>query len=850
MNDMSPLATYDDGEVDTNRSVNTHLNDLVAQRYSRRSLLGGMSAMTTAVFGGALLAGCDDDDDDGGEVVTVQPGTSVQTTAGRIVTLTGVASSGATSTRWTQVSGPAVTLTASGSSATFTAPAVSASTPLVFEFSATGAGNSSSSQSTVTVAPAVLSFNAVPKNLNDIVTVPEGYAVTVLYRLGDPNAAGVAAYANNGTDTNFAQRAGDHHDGMSYFGLAATGATPDANSNTRGLLALNHENITAIYLHPNGPTQPGGIRPEAEAIKEIEAHGVSVIEVTRANTNGAWTYNQGSALNRRITPNTPMQFNGPARGNAQLRTVYSPDGTAGRGTINNCANGTMPWGTYATNEENWNGYFRRGAGDAAARTRAGLAKQNTSLTRYGRSEGNAGNYGWATVRPADAASTVFRRWDITATDALPADGRGDFRNEIFQYGWVVEIDPYNPASTPRKRTALGRMNHEGCQPGRVIAGVRPAFYMGDDAQNEYIFKFVSATPWAAADATPADRLATGDKYLDNGTLYVARFNADGTGQWLPLVFNQNGLNASNATYPFADQADVLINARIAADIMGATKMDRPEWTAVNPVNGEMYCTLTNNSSRVPVQESATRLATDAANPRAYVDPKLPQGDTVNADPPTSAQATRGNANGHVIRLREAGDTTEATSFTWDIYAFGSGRDLDAANINLSGLDDTNDFSSPDGLWFGLPTNVTGQVTPLMWLQTDDSAYTDVTNCMMLAGLPGRVGDGGARTVNNVLTTASNVTTRSTVATRVGAAPGARLKRFLVGPKQCEITGITSTPDGRSVFVNIQHPGEDASNPNAPSSSWPTTQGGGAGNNARPRSATIVITKTDGGVVGL
>jgi hypothetical protein len=362
-------------------------------------------------------------------------------------------------------------------------------------------------------------------------------------------------------------------------------------------------------------------------------------------------------------------------------------------------------------------------------------------------------------------------------------------------GWIVEIDPFNPNSTPRKRTALGRMNHEGAEIGRLFPGVRPALYMGDDAQNEYIYKFVSAAPWAAADATAADRLAVGDKYLDAGTLYVARFNADGTGVWLPLVFGQV---PNLPTYSFADQADILINPRLAADALGATRMDRPEWTAVNPATGEMYCTLTNSSSRTPA-------TVNASNPRAYVDPR------------TTGGQTTGNANGHVIRLRETGDSSEATSFAWDIYAFGAGADLDPANINLSGLDATNDFSSPDGLWFGLPSNVTGLATPLLWLQTDDGAYTDVTNCMMLAAIPGTVGDGATRNVTSTIGTAS-----ATTSTRIGKAPGTTLRRFLVGPVQCEVTGIYSTPDGRSLFVNIQHPGDDGNFAN-PSSNWPSSQ---------------------------
>jgi secreted PhoX family phosphatase len=821
MDDSRNIHAYDDGDIETNFSSNPSLNDLVAKRYSRRqTLFGGVTAATVAVFGG-MVAACGNDDDDS-DPITVGAGSSGATSSGKIVKLTGNSSGlGNATGTFSQVSGPAVTLTAvDGANATFIAPSVATDTPLVFRYLARGDdGHSSFGDTTVTVSAAKLDFAAVAKNRNDIVTVPAGYSVTVLYRLGDPINGSTSAYANNGTDGGFSSRAGDHHDGMSYFGLAASGSAPDANNSTRGLLVLNHENITQAYLHAAGATTNNGVRPESEALKEMECHGVSVIEVTRGSTG--WSYVQGSSLNRRITPLTPMTFTGPVAGSTQMRTQYSPAGTAGRGTINNCANGYMPWGTYLTNEENWAGYFRRDAGDVATRGGA-TAKENVALARYGIGEGRAGNYGWSTVTPADN-STIYRRWNITQTSG--ADGTTDFRNEANQLGWVVEIDPYTQTSTPRKRTAIGRMNHEGCWCGRTVAGVRPAFYTGDDAQNEYIYKFVSATPWVAADATPSDRLATGDKYLNTGTLYVAKFNADGSGQWLPLVFGQGPLTASAAPYPFADQADVLIHARLAADALGATKMDRPEWTAVNPANGDMYCTLTNNSSRTPQ-------TVDAANPRAYTDPKV-----------TSGQ-TNGNANGHIVRLRETGDTTEATTFTWDVYAFGSGSDLDPANINLSGLDATNDFSSPDGLWFGRTSNASGLVTPVMWIETDDSAYTDVTNCMLLAAMPGRVGDGTTKTVNNTIGSATGSAT-----TRLGKAPGTTLRRFLVGPKECEITGIDSTPDGRTLFVNIQHPGENG-NPSNITSNWPANQSGTAATGNRPRSATIVITKDDGGVVGL
>lgn len=810
MSEIHLTGSHDDGNVELNTSSNPTFGSIIEQRQSRRGVLGGMASVA-ALFG---LAACDEGDGRGRTEATVMAGATGATTSGRVVTLTGTAT-GANSVQWIQESGPTVVLTnANTNSATFIAPSVTTATNLVFSFSGSGGnGVPTSATTTVIVGPAALGFTAIPKNLLDVVTVPAGYSVNVLYRLGDPINTVTPAYANNGTDTGFATRAGDHHDGMYFFGLGASTGLRDDTSSTRGLLAMNHENITPAYLHVNGPTSVAGARPEAEAIKEIECHGVSVIEVLRGTTG--WSYVQNSTFNRRITPNTPTVFNGPVRGNAALFTAYSPTGVAGRGTINNCANGFTPWGTYLTCEENWAGYFRRSATDNAVRT----AKEVASFNRYGIAQGASGANNWASVTPSTVGSTVFAKWN---TSTLAADATQDFRNEANQFGWVVEVDPYDVNSVPRKRTALGRMGHEGAWPAAFVAGRKPVFYMGDDSRGEYFYKFVSATSWAAADAQATDRLAIGDKYLDNGTLYVARYDANGTGVWLPLVFGQGFVTSAYGPYSFSGQADVLINARHAADAVGATKMDRPEWAAVNPVNGEVYLTLTNNSARTPS-------TTDAANPRAYNDPK-------------GAAAQTGNPNGHIIRLREAGNTPEAVSFTWDVYAFGAGSDLNAANINLSGLDATNDFSSPDGLWFGRPQNASGLVNPLLWIQTDDGAYTDQTNNQMLLAQPGVVGDGGARTITNTVGAATG-----TQSTFVGKAPAMTLRRFLVGPKECEITGIDSTPDGRTIFVNIQHPGELGSAA-TPTSSWPASQTGGTG--SRPRSATIVITKDDTGVVGL
>lgn len=679
----------------------------------------------------------------------------------------------------------------------------------------TACGGSSDAVAATTTSPTTLSpelnFNAVAKSVADTLSVPAGYTASVLYRLGDPIATGVSDYRNDGTDSaaSFAQRAGDHHDGMHYFGLGSDGKYSAGNSE-RGLLAMNHEAITPAYLHANGPTIVSGVRTVADEVtKELNAHGVSIIEVNKSGSN--FSYKRDSTFNRRITTFTEMSLSGPAARTPHMITAYSTDGSKTRGTINNCANGHTPWGTYLTCEENWAGYFRRiTATDNPNRT----AKELTSFARYGVA-GN-GRELWATATAADPADTSFARWNAMKLSSS-ADGSDDFRNVANTFGWVVEIDPFNPLSTPKKRTAMGRFAHEGAWPGPVTAGKPLVWYMGCDSRNEYIYKYVSNAVWDPADATLG--LAAGDKYLDDGKLYVAKFNADGSGQWLELKFGSNNITAGNAAYPFADQADVLVNARLAADAAGATKMDRPEWGAVNPANGEVYMTLTNSNA-----SNRTLASTDAANPRFYNDPKG-----------AAATAQKGNPNGHIIRWAENSGDVAATAFRWDVFLFGARSTADATNINVSNLTAANDFSSPDGLWFAK--------SGLLWIQTDDGAYTDVTNCMLLAAVPGTVGDGAKKTITNV-----DGTNTKAVDTYVGAALGdTRLRRFLVGPKECEITGLAETPDGKALFVNIQHPGEDTvpnfSSPAGFGSHWPD------GGNARPRSSTIVITKDDGGLVG-
>ena len=666
-----------------------------------------------------------------------------------------------------------------------------------------------------------LNFSAVSKSLADVVAVPAGYTAKVLLALGDPLTSGTPAYLNNGSDTDFDNRAGDHHDGMEFFGLAASGATPDPTSNTRGLLVINHEALSQNYLHVNG--ESARPRPAGESDKEIPAHGVTVVEVAKNGVEFAYVRN--SSLNRRVTPLTPMEMSGPARDNALMRTKYSPTGRFVRGTINNCGSGRTPWGTYLAPEENWAGYFTRNATDNAARTAAGDAKSVVSLNRNGRAQGVGSRHGWDTSGPDDK----YQRWIISLLGATAAS---DYRNELNTYGYMVEIDPYDRGSVIKKRSAMGRFAHESAAYPNPVVGKPVVFYMGDDSRGEYIYKYVTNANWVAADATAADRVATGDKYLDDGKLYVAKFNADGSGSWIELSITNPAI-AGYATYAFADQAAVCVNSRLAADAVGATRMDRPEWCAVHPTNGEVYFTLTNNSNR-KVEPTGTQQALDAANPRAYSDSF--------AGAPAGSP---GNVNGHIIRMAETGSEPAAISFNWDVYLFGAQADASATMVNLSGLTNDQDFSSPDGLWFSRSTG-------LCWIQTDDGSYTDVTNCMMLAAVPGRLGDGVSTTLSYTKADGSTLA----VTTRVGAKPTAdTLRRFLVGPVDCEITGITETPDGQTLFVNIQHPGEAISAATAAAggpfiSNWPGNTGYGAGGaTARPRSATIVITKDGGGRVG-
>lgn len=650
--------------------------------------------------------------------------------------------------------------------------------------------------------PEKLTFTAVAKNHNDLVTVPEGYEANVIFALGDSINPNFGEWDDNNIPSgpSFQFRSGDCHDGMHYFGLNTSTNRFDESASAQGLLVMNHEYINQTFLHPKGPTKVDGRRPEDEVIRETNAHGVSIVHIKKDAATQKVTIDKSSAFNRRITASTEMDFEGAAAGSGLLATRFSPTASKTRGTHNNCGNGYTPWGTYLTTEENFIGYFARSTTDDALRT----PEEIIALKRYGLKAGSGSRYGWETAIGQVESQDLYDRWNA---DVKAAQATQDYRNGPNTFGWMVEIDPFDRRQNPVKRTSLGRFAHEdsAC---RAVVGQPLAFYMGDDSRGEYIYKFVSTAVWDVKDVNRG--YAAGDKYMNAGKLYVAKFNNDGSGQWIELAYGKNGLNESNTTYPFKSQADVVTFARLAADAVGATKMDRPEWCTVNPVNGEVYVTLTNNSNR------GKDYATDAANPRNYTD--LYNG----------TKEQKGNVNGHIIRFKETDDKTTAETFKWDIYLFGAEASM-ASNINLSGLTDNNDLSSPDGMWFD-PRGV-------LWIQTDDGAYTDVTNCMMLAALPGQIGDGAPATTSNGQQTL------------VGAkVTDSTLRRFLVGPKQCEITGIAMTPDYKAIFINVQHPGEDSASYSTPESNWPATQKDPSNKTARPRSATVVITRKDGGVI--
>lgn len=482
--------------------------------------------------------------------------------------------------------------------------------------------------------------------------VAEGHRIVPFLSWGDPLFPDAPGFdPMNQSAASQAQQFGYNCDFIGFLPIPAGSETAD-----HGLLVVNHEytnpeNMFPGYLVPNPDyVESGGETEEPEFLVqptqnhvdiELEAHGLSVVEIQR-NSGGEWEVVLDSPYNRRITATTLIDVSGPAAGTALLQTTDDPDGKTVTGTLNNCAGGITPWGTVISGEENFNQYF------------ANLEKLDTSNPAYAIHE----RYGIPTGASERKWEDFYDRFDVAKAP-----------NEPLRFGWGLEIDPFDAESTPRKLTALGRNKHEG-HTSVVAPSGQVVVYSGDDERFEYAYKFVSEGSF-----NPDDRQANFG-LLDSGTLYVARFSDDGSGEWLPLVAGEDPLTEENG---FATQADVLINPRAASDALGATKMDRPEDFETNPVTGKVYLVLTNNNRRTLEQ-------VDAANPRTE------------------------NVNGHIIELTEDGDDHAATSFTWDIFLMAGDPANGATWFAGFPSDEVSPFSSPDNIAFDVDGN--------LWISTD------------------------------------------------------------------------------------------------------------------------------------
>jgi secreted PhoX family phosphatase len=576
----------------------------------------------------------------------------------------------------------------------------------------------------------LLGFDAIAAATADTVTLPPGYTAQVLISWGQPLHDHSPAFDPSGRADAKAHELqfGDNNDGMSFF--------PFPDDPDRALMAINNEYTNYRYLYDHG----GMPSSAAEVHKALAVEGVSVIEVRRHS--GQWQFVQGSPYNRRIHGNSPLRFSGPAAGHALLQTKADPKGLDVLGTFQNCANGKTPWGTYLTCEENFTDCFGCTQADQpldAAQKRYGLTPASKDINWHAHDE----------------------RFDVSRHP-----------NELNRHGWVVEIDPFDPQSVPVKRTALGRFKHENAALAETRDG-HAVVYMGDDERGEFIYKFISrdridhANPKANRDL------------LDHGTLYVARFDAGdsnpdhprGTGEWVALTHGQGGLDAAAG---FASQAEVLIHARLAATALKATRMDRPEWIVVSPLDGQVYCTLTNN-----VKRGEDGQPVGGPNPREK------------------------NVYGQILRWAPQADDHGAMAFEWDLFvvAGNPAAHPDTPKRGSSNITAQNMFNSPDGLGF----DAAGR----LWILTDG----DMSNTGDFAGMG-----------NNQMLAADPAT--------------GEIRRFMVGPVGCEVTGIAFAPDYRTLFVGIQHPGETGG------STFPEHLP-----NGKPRSSVMAITRADGGLIG-
>jgi secreted PhoX family phosphatase len=564
-------------------------------------------------------------------------------------------------------------------------------------------------------------FQAVAANSDDTVTVPKGYTWQTVVKWGDPLWSKGVAFdpETRGTGESQELAFGDNNDGMALF------AAPGGKS----VMAVNNEYTNRSIMYgarsTKLPEQQDDVR------KGKAAHGLSIFEVKQ--NGGAWRVVKDSTFNRRITADSPMQLTGPAAGHDLLTTDADPTGRQSLGTWNNCGNGRTPWGTYLACEENFNGYFS--SNDPAKPISKELRRYGVSMKDWG--------YGWAKY---DA------RFDISKTP-----------NEPNRAGYVVEVDPLDPKSTPMKRTALGRFKHENAEVVVAESG-HVVVYMGDDERGEFLYRYVSEGKY-----TPGGNTTD---LLNKGTLYAAKFNADGKGEWLALTPDTTDL---------ASQAEICIHTRLAASAVKATTMDRPEWVASHPGKAEIYCALTNNKNR-------------GRKPNAG-------GDATPAGGPNPRKA---NKYGQIVRWRPAAGDHTAAGFEWDLFVLAGNPVVHTGDGNLKAgsknVNAGNFFNAPDGLSF--------DQNGMLWIQTDGK-YTNK-------------GDFAGMGNNQML---------------VGDPETGEIRRFMVGPKECEVTGLTFSLDRRTIFVGIQHPG-DKGRGNFPE-----------GGNSVPRSSVIAITREDGAVIG-
>lgn len=619
-----------------------------------------------------------------------------------------------------------------------------------------------------------LTFKPIEGSKADAVLLPPGYSYDLLVRWGeslwsatpDLDASRLAAgvLLEPGAAERQRRQFGTNCDAIHFFALEPRG--------DRGILCVNNEFTADELMFPEHRGFIGALRgegreyvrkhPQAVAVAKA-AQGVSVIEIARQR--GRWRMVKDSRFNRRITAETPIDIGGPARGSPLLRTKDDPDGVRVLGTFGNCAGGQTPWGTYLTTEENIQDYF---GNLEQLEARSDVDPHIVESHRRFRMWKAHSPYAWEAIDP---------RFDLPQTPTEP-----------FRFGWIVEIDPHDPARAPVKRTALGRFAHEGASPVVAHDG-RVAVYMGDDDKFEYVYKFVSSGRFDARNA------AANCDLLDHGTLYVARFDASGRGQWLPLVFDPKG--PLNAAAGFRDQGDVLIKARAAAHVLGATPMDRPEDVEANPVTGRIYIACTRNEQRSANENRATYAGRDvdsgpnAANPRGT------------------------NPFGHIIELREAGDDHTSREFSWEVFLLAG----DPAGGRL--------------------------ITDLTQVRPDSAYYAGYANAAELSpiGSPDNVGfdkDGNLWIVTDGAQP-RGANDGCWACPTTGPQRG-RLQQFMSGPLGAEICGCQFTPDCETLFLSIQHPGEGGS-VLEPSSRWPDGPG------TQPRSSVIAVKRDGGGRVG-